>query len=83
MIFVFVHTVRKDILSFCFKYFIYSEIYIYIYIYITIISTYDHNNIRAILYKEPKDANLAVMFISNCKITLHVSDAFCVHHQEY
>jgi len=26
---------------------------------------------------------LAVLFISNCKITLHVSDAFCVHHQEY
>jgi len=24
-----------------------------------------------------------VLFISNCKITLHVSDAFCVHHQEY
>ena len=24
---------------------------------------------------------MAVLFISNCKITLHVSDAFCVHHQ--
>jgi len=28
-------------------------------------------------------AALAVLFISHCKITLHVSDAFCVHHQEY
>ena len=36
-----------------------------------------------ILYKEPTDATLAVLFISHCKITLHVSDAFCVHHQEY
>jgi hypothetical protein len=23
------------------------------------------------------------MFISNCNITLHVSDAICVHHHEY
>ena len=29
------------------------------------------------------DATLAVLFISHCKITLHVLDAFCVHHQEY
>ena len=29
------------------------------------------------------DTTLAVSFISHCKITLHVSDAFCVHHQEY
>jgi hypothetical protein len=29
------------------------------------------------------DAILAVLFISNYKITLHVSDAFCAHHQEY
>jgi hypothetical protein len=37
-----------------------------------------------ILYyiKNQQDATLAVLFISNCKITLHVSDAFCVHHQE-
>ena len=28
-------------------------------------------------------ATLAELFISHCKITLHVSDAFCVHHQEY
>ena len=27
------------------------------------------------------DATLAVLFISNCKITLHVSNSFCVHHQ--
>ena len=32
--------------------------------------------------KNQRDATLAVLFISNCKITLHVSDAFCVHHQE-
>jgi len=33
--------------------------------------------------KNLQDATLAVLFIGNCKITLHVSDAFCVHHQEY
>ena len=33
--------------------------------------------------KNQQDATLAVSFISNCNITLHVSDAFCVHHQEY
>ena len=33
--------------------------------------------------KNQQDATLAVLFISNRKITLHVSDAFCVHHQEY
>ena len=26
---------------------------------------------------------LGNMFISNCNNTLHVSDAFCVHHQEH
>ena len=26
--------------------------------------------------KKQQDATLAVLFISNCKITLHVSDAF-------
>ena len=31
--------------------------------------------------KNQQDVTLAVLFISNCKITLHVSDAFCVHHQ--
>ena len=33
--------------------------------------------------KNQQGATLAVLFISHCKITLHVSDAFCVHHQEY
>jgi hypothetical protein len=33
--------------------------------------------------KNQQDATLAVLFISNCKITLHVSDASRVHHQEY
>ena len=33
--------------------------------------------------RNQQDATLAVSFISHCKITLHVSDAFCVHHQEY
>ena len=33
--------------------------------------------------RNQQDATLAVSFMSHCKITLHVSDAFCVHHQEY
>jgi len=33
--------------------------------------------------KNQQDATLTVLFISHCKIALHVSDAFCVHHQEY
>ena len=33
--------------------------------------------------KNQQYATLAVLLIINCKITLHVSDAFCVHHQEY
>ena len=38
-----------------------------------------------ILYciKNQQDATFAVLFITNCKNTLHVSDAFCIHHQEY
>jgi hypothetical protein len=32
--------------------------------------------------KNQQDATLEVLFISNCKITLHVSDAFCVHYQD-
>jgi len=36
-----------------------------------------------IILKNQQDATLAVLFISHCKITLHVSEAFCVHHQEY
>ena len=33
--------------------------------------------------KNQQDATLAVLFISNRKITLRVSDASRVHHQEY
>ena len=33
--------------------------------------------------RNQQDATLAVSFISHCKITLRVSDAFCIHHQEY
>ena len=33
--------------------------------------------------QKQQDAPLSVLFISYCRITLHVSDAFCVHHQEY
>ena len=33
--------------------------------------------------KNQQDAALAVLFIGNCKIPLYVSDAFCVHPQEY
>jgi len=33
--------------------------------------------------KNQQDATLAVLFIRHCKITLHVSGAFCVHHQVY
>ena len=43
-----------------------------------------HSSVSTIYYiKNQLDATLAVLFISHCKITLHVSDAFCVHHQEY
>jgi len=41
------------------------------------------NSIHPYYIRNQKDASLAVSFISHCKITLHVSDAFCVHHQEY
>ena len=40
----------------------------------------------ATLYiKNQQDATLGsiVFFINNCKFTLHISDAFCAHHQEY
>jgi len=33
--------------------------------------------------RNQQDSTLVVLFISNCKITLHLSDVFCVHHQEY
>ena len=44
---------------------------------------YRPNKIYIYYIKNQQDATLAVLFISNCKITLHVSEAFCVHHQEY
>ena len=42
-------------------------------------------NALEILYyiRNQLDATLAVLCINNCKITLHVSDVHCVHHQEY
>jgi hypothetical protein len=33
--------------------------------------------------KNQQYATLAVLFISNCKITVHVSEASRVHHQEF
>jgi len=33
--------------------------------------------------RNQQDATLAVLFIIHCKITVYVSDVFCVHHQEY
>ena len=39
-------------------------------------------NISLYYVKNQQDATLAVLFISNCKITLLVSDASRVHHQE-
>ena len=33
--------------------------------------------------RNQQDATLAVSFISHCKITVHVSDTFCVHNREY
>jgi len=41
-------------------------------------------NVNFLYYiRNQQDATLAVSFISHYKITLHVSDSFCVHHQEY
>ena len=40
-------------------------------------------NISVYYTKNQQDATLEILFISHCKITLHVSEAFCVHHQEY
>ena len=57
-------------------------IYIYIYIYIYVMFAFPCI-ISLYCIKNQQDATLAVLFISNCKITPHVSDAFCVHHQEY
>jgi len=55
------------------------------YVYITELSfMFEFPCITSLYYiKNQRDATLAVLFISNYKITLHVSDAFCVHHQEY
>jgi hypothetical protein len=39
--------------------------------------------IRLYYIKDQQDTTMAVLFISNCKITLHVSDASRVHYQEY
>jgi len=38
-----------------------------------------------IIYKEATRCNFGqyCFFINNCQFTLHVSDAFCAHHQEY
>jgi len=47
---------------------------------LTVISEY---KIHIYYIKNQQDATLAVLFISHCKITLHVPDAFRVHHQEY
>ena len=51
----------------------------------TITMTNFINYFLRLLYciKNQQDATVAVLFISHCKITLHVSDTFCVHHQEY
>ena len=50
-----------------------------------VVRSSDRQTTRLVIYyiKNQQDATLAVLFISNCKITLHVSDAFCAHHQEY
>jgi len=39
---------------------------------------------KSVIYKEPKMQLWAVLFFfNNCNFTLHVSDAFCAHHQEH
>jgi len=40
-------------------------------------------NITLFYIKKQLNAALEVLFISHCKITPCVSDAFCVHHEEY
>ena len=35
------------------------------------------------IYKKPNVMPLGSMFICNCNIALHVSDAFCLHLQEH
>ena len=49
-------------------------------------NTYIHSMQRDIVYIYIKRTNvmqLGSMFISNCNIALHVSDAICVHLQEH
>ena len=41
------------------------------------------NNLDIYYIKNKRDATLAVWFINNCMNTLHVSDAYRLHHQEY
>ena len=36
-----------------------------------------------LIYIKTNVMQLGSMFISNCNITVHVSDAFCVHPQEH
>ena len=38
---------------------------------------------RVNIYKRTNVIQLGSMFICNCNIALHVSDAFCVHLQEH
>jgi len=47
------------------------------------IASHFKNSIVLYYIKNQQDATLVILFISNYKITLHVSEAFCVHHQEY
>jgi len=66
---------------------IYRQVSFYVNSYCTVSLQHDLENLQYLssLYyiKNQQDATLAVSFISHCKITLHVSDAVCVHHQEY
>jgi len=57
---------------------------IYIFYHISLNFMFEFPCIVSLYYvRNQQDATLAVSFISHCKITLHVSDTFCVHHQEY
>jgi hypothetical protein len=47
------------------------------------ITSHFKNSFVLYYIKNQQDATLAVLFISNCNDTLHVSDAICVHPQEY
>jgi len=39
---------------------------------------------RSIIYNKPTRCNSgSIVFINNYKYALHVSEALCVHHQEY